>query len=71
VLDALVHRQDGHVAGSGQAAVVEQRLEVSQDLRGPIRLGVHIGNRVGSRGGQLVGGDRLRLVFEQVLGVVA
>jgi hypothetical protein len=32
VLDALVDRQDRHVAGAPQPPVVEQRLHVAQDL---------------------------------------
>jgi hypothetical protein len=38
VLDALVYRQEGHVASAGQAAGVEQRLHIAQNDRRAIRV---------------------------------
>ena len=70
MLDPLVHREDRHVAGPGQATVVEQGLQVSQHLGRPVRLSEHLGDRVRAGRGQLVGADRRRHVVEQVCGVV-
>ncbi len=59
VLDPLVHRGDRRGAGPGQAAVVEQGLQVAQHLGRPIRLSEHLADRVRAGRGQLVGADRI------------
>jgi hypothetical protein len=38
VLDALVDRKDREVTGAGQTAGVDDRPEVAQDGRGPVRV---------------------------------
>jgi hypothetical protein len=70
VLDALVDGQDRHVARPAEPAVVEQPLQVAQ------RAVVAVGQRIDAidevRAGQmkLVGGDGLRAVLKQTLGVI-
>ena len=71
VLDALVHRQDRYVAGAGQAAVVEQRLQVAQHLRRAVGGGVDPVHEVRAGQVKILGGDGLGRVTEQVLGVGA
>jgi hypothetical protein len=70
MLDPLVPREDRHVAGPGQATMVEQALQVSQDLGRSIRLSEYLGDRVRAGRGQLVDADRGRHMVEQVCGVV-
>ncbi len=71
MLDALVDREDGDVARAGQPAVVEERLEVAEHLGGSVRHPVDVGDRVGPRRGELVGGNSAALMAEQVVGVSA
>ena len=49
MLDALIDRQDRHVAGAAEPAVIEQRLQAAQHARRPIRHRVSAVDEVGSR----------------------
>jgi hypothetical protein len=70
VLDALVDREDAHVAGAAEATVGEQRLEVAQRLRVAVGAAVHAVDEVRTRQVQQRRVDRAALVLEQVLGLV-
>ena len=69
VLDALVDRQDRQVARARQAAVPEQRLQVAQHRRRPIRQTVGPVDVVGARASMQAIGRDLGLVRQQVFGV--
>jgi hypothetical protein len=71
VLDPLVNWQDREIAGAGQPAVVEQRLQAAQDAGGPVAGGEDAVDEVGARQVELRARDGLAGVFQQVLGVVA
>src|SRR6202043_2026285 len=53
VLDPLVDREDGEIAGAGQAAVVEQRLEAAQHARRAVAGRENSGHEVRARKVQL------------------
>ena len=65
VLDALVDREDRHVAGAAEPAVVEQRLQVAQDLRRAVGAGEDAIDEVRAREVEVLVGDGLRLVREE------
>ena len=71
VLDALVDGQDRDVARPGQAAGVDEPLQVAQHGRGTIGVDEDPVDEVRARQVQVVLGDRLALVLEQALGVVS
>jgi hypothetical protein len=71
VFDALVHGEDGHVPGPAQTAVVEQRLQVAQHLRGPVALLEDPSDVVGAGQVQVISGDALGLVAQEGVGFVA
>ena len=71
VLDALVDREDRHVAGATQAPVVVERLEAAQHLRRAVAVHQHALDVVGARQREVVGGDALRHVGEQRVGLFA
>ena len=47
MLDALIDRQDRHVAGAGQPAVIEQRLQAAEHARRSIRDAIDALDEVG------------------------
>ena len=61
VLDALVDRKNRDVAGAGEAAGVQDRLEVAQHLRRTVGIGQHAGHEIGPGEVQLVFREALRL----------
>jgi hypothetical protein len=75
VLDPLVHRENGHVAGAGQPPVVKDRLEVAQDLRRAVGPGQDAFDEVGPGHVQVDAADAgggvaqqgVRLVAEQLV----
>ena len=71
MFDPLVDGQDRDVAGTGQAAVVEEGLEVAQDLGGAIRGSEGVSYELRAGCGEHGHRDAGRLVFQEVLGLVA
>ena len=71
VLDALVDRKDAHVAGAAQAAVAVQLLQVAQHLRVAVGLDEDALDEVGPRQMQVGRVERLALVVQQAVGLVA
>ena len=71
VLDALVDRQDRHVAGARQAPVVEQRLEIAQHGWAAIGLRRHPVNEVRPWQVELIARDGGARVIEQVFGLIS
>ena len=71
VLDALVHRQDGEIAGAGEAAGVEHLLEVAQHAGFAVLDRDHAVNVV--RAGQMEPGarDAFAGMVQQAVGLVA
>ena len=71
VLDALIDRQDADVARAAEPPVVVERLQVSQYLRVAVGLDEHALDEV--RPGQVQARcvERLALVVQQALGLVA
>ena len=65
MLDALVHRQDRHVAGAGQPPVIEQRLQFRHHLNRAIRLEVNPLDEIRTGQVQRLLGNRLALVLQQ------
>ena len=65
VLDALVDRQNREVAGAGEAAAIEQRLQAGQHARRPIGSAVDALDVVGPGQMQLLLRNRLALVPQQ------
>jgi len=71
VLDALVDRQDGDVAGAAEAPVVEDFLHRPEDLGAAVGVFPDAVYEVGAGEVELVFGNGLAFVVEQVLGLVA
>ncbi len=71
MFDTLIHRQDGQVSGSGQPAVVEHASHVSQDLYRPVADGQDAVDKIGARQMQLLLGNCLAIVLEQILALLA
>src|SRR5262249_35096857 len=46
MLDALVHRQNGHVASAAQAAVAEQALEISEHAQVAVARRINAINKI-------------------------
>ena len=71
VLDSLVHRQDGQIAGPGQTAMIENLRQTAQHGRRAIGLRVNPIHKV--RPGQMkfLLRNGLAMMFEQVFGAVA
>ena len=59
MLDALIHRQDGHVAGATQTTVIKKRLEVSQHLGGAVGAGHHPVDEIWAGKAQILAGNGL------------
>src|SRR5205807_3171583 len=71
VLDAVVDRQDGEIAGTRQAAVIVERLEAAQDPRRAIAGGEDPGDEVRAGQMQLRLRDGFAFVLQQAGGVAA
>ncbi len=71
MLDALVDREDREVPGAGQTAVVVHGLQVPEHGRTAVGLGDDAVDEVGAGEMQLIPGDGLAGVAEQVLRLVA
>ena len=71
MLDALIHGKDRDVARPAQAAVTEERLEAAQDARVAVADRPDAIDEVGAGQVELVAGDRLAAVLQQVLRVLA
>ena len=71
MFDPLVDGQDRDVAGAGQASVVEEGLEVTQNLGRAIRGSEGVGYELRAGCGEHRHRDAGRLVFQEVLGLVA
>ncbi len=69
MLDALVDRQDRHVAGAGEPAVIEQRLQPAEHRHRPVRVEVNALDEVRTRQVQRLFRNRLALVLQQAGGV--
>ena len=68
MLDPLVDGQDRQVAGAGQAAVVEQRLEAPQDPGRAVAVLPDPVDEVGPRQVKLLFGHGLALVLQEIAG---
>src|SRR4029077_7702240 len=66
VLDALVDRKDRKVAGAGEAAMIEEGLQVAQSLDGAVAVLPDAAHEVRAGQVELALGHRLALVLEQV-----
>ena len=62
MLDALIDGQDGHVTGSGEAAVIQNRAEIPEDGRLAVALGDDTIDEIGA-------GEVERLFVESFGGV--
>ena len=71
MLHALVHRQDGEIAGAGQAAVAEQGRQRAQDPRAPVAHHPDPVDEIGPRQVQALLGEPFALVVQQVIGLRA
>ena len=71
MLDALVDREDRHVAGAAEAPVVEHGLHVAEDRGAAVGVGHHPVDVVGSGKVEELCGDGLGAMSEEVLGLVA
>ncbi len=65
VLDALVHRQDGDIAGARQAPMVENALQIAQQRRVAVAVADHPVDIIGSRQVELVLVDGGALMGQQ------
>jgi len=71
VLDALVDGQDRQVAGAGQAAVLEERLEAPEHPSRPVAVLPDAVDEVGPGQVELRLGHCLALVLEEPPGILA
>ena len=71
MLHPLVHRQDGEVAGAGQAAVAEQGGQGTQDPRGPVAHHPDPVDEIRPRQVQALLGEARAFVSQQVVGLGA
>ena len=71
MFDALVHRQDGHVARAGQPAMVEHRLQAAQRLRIAVGQRKNAVHEIRSRQMQPLLRHRLAFMFQQTLGGIS
>ena len=71
MLHALVHGKDGEVARPGQAAMIEERRQRTQHAVGAVRGCNDLIHEVRPRKVQHVRRDRLALVLQKVLRLVA
>ena len=71
MLDALVDREDGEVAGAGQAAGVVDGAEVAQDGGRPVGVHEDLVEVVGAGKAEVLGRERLGHVVEQRVRLVA
>ena len=69
MLDALIDRQDRHVAGAGEPAVIEQRLQLAEHRHRAVRIEVNALDEIGARQVQRLFRNRLALVLQQSGGV--
>jgi hypothetical protein len=65
MLDALIYRQNRKITRPAEPAIIEERLERTQDRRRPIRLGPYPINKIGAGQVKLILRDCFRLVIEQ------
>lgn len=65
VFDALVDGEDGHVAGAGEAAGVEEELHVAEDIDGSVGHGHDAVDEVGAREVEGGAGDAFAFVVEE------
>ena len=71
VLDPLVDREDGDVAGPAEPSVVEQRAEVAQHRRAAVAVGEDPVEVVGPRKHQVLRGEGLGRVAEEGVRILA
>jgi hypothetical protein len=71
VFDALVDREDRHVARATQASRGVEQRQVAQHGRRPVRLDPDLVDEVGAREVEILLRDALAGVCEQGLGLVA
>src|SRR3990170_2890634 len=70
MLDALIDREDGQIAGAGQAPMVVHGSQVAEHLRGAVGLHEYPIDKVGAGQLQALGRDAFGVVREQVPGVL-
>ena len=71
MLDPLIDRQNRHVTGLGQPAVIDERLKAAEHARGPIRCAVDALDVVGPGQVEALLGDGLALMIEERGGFVS